>query len=140
MNGWKKLWRAGLGYLLATAALPLAAAAAPAADDMLEPSGKPAVNCVDVQRIRNTDVRDDRTIDFYLRGGEILRNTLPYKCASLGFERAFAYKTSINQLCSVDTITVLRQGGAGIPGPTCGLGPFVPMKKKAVAPKPKPAG
>jgi hypothetical protein len=121
---------------LLTAAAAAHGAEAPAAKDSLVPSGKPAVNCVQLSQIRDTQVRDDQTIDFIMRSGEVLRNTLPYKCSSLGFERAFAYKTSISQLCSVDTITVIRQGGSGIPGPTCGLGPFVPMKK---VPAQKPA-
>jgi hypothetical protein len=89
------------------------------------PAGKP-VDCLNLQDIRETRVRDDRTIDFYANGGKTYRNTLPYKCSGLGFDQAFAYKTSINRLCSVDTITVLQQGGQSR-GPTCGLGSFQPV-------------
>jgi hypothetical protein len=100
----------------------------PAKDaETLVPTGK-TVNCVQTTLIRSTQVRDDKTIDFYMTGGRILRNTLPYACSGLGFERSFLYKVSTAQLCSVDMITVLRQG-IGIPGPTCGLGTFAEMKK-----------
>lgn len=89
------------------------------------PSGKPE-SCVQIQQIRETRVRDDRTIDFYMRGGKVYRNTLPQTCPRLGFERRFSYRTSLNRLCSVDIITVLLltppQRGA-----FCGLGQFQPV-------------
>ena len=90
------------------------------------PGGKP-IDCIYLQDIRETRVRDDSTIDFYLNGGRTYRNTLPYKCSGLGFEQGFAYKTSINRLCAVDTITVIQQGGGLSRGPTCGLGKFQPI-------------
>lgn len=97
--------------------------------DTLVTSGKP-VNCVHLRQIRTTDVRDDRTIDFHMLGGKIYRNTLPYSCPSLGFERRFLYKTSLSQLCSVDIITVLYSTGGGLDrGASCGLGKFQPMEK-----------
>jgi hypothetical protein len=86
----------------------------------------PAVSCVQTSRIRNTVVHDDYTIDFVMDGGDVYRNTLPGRCPGLGFEERFAYQVSTGQLCRVDTITVL-QTGAGR-GPTCGLGPFVPVR------------
>ena len=90
------------------------------------PAGKP-VSCVNLQSIRETRVRDDSTIDFYLNGGKTYRNTLPYKCSGLGFQQAFSYKTSLTRLCSVDLITVIQQGGGPIRGATCGLGQFQPV-------------
>ena len=89
------------------------------------PSGR-AVSCLQTTQIRETRVRDDQTIDFYLRNGRVYRNTLPQSCPQLGFERRFAYRTSINQLCSVDIITVLRLPPTGA-GPSCGLGEFQPV-------------
>lgn len=85
------------------------------------------MNCVHIQRIRSTRVLDDRTIDFELINGSTLRNTLPNSCPSLGFEEAFSYSTSLAQLCSVDIITVLHQGGGQRRGASCGLGPFQPV-------------
>jgi hypothetical protein len=91
-----------------------------------------AVDCVQLRSIRTTNVRDDHTIDFVMNGGKIFRNTLPYNCPSLGFEKRFLYKTSVSQLCSVDIITVLWNNGPGLqPGASCGLGKFQPMEKAA---------
>lgn len=84
-----------------------------------------AQSCVQLNRIREARVVDDRTIDFYLSNREVLRNTLPNSCPQLGFERAFSYSTSLSQLCSVDIITVIIQGGGPSRGASCGLGPFV---------------
>lgn len=89
------------------------------------PSGNP-VNCVPLRQIRETRVRSDQVIDFYMNGRKVYRNELPIACPQLGFEQRFAYRTSIGQLCSVDTITVLV--GTGIQrGVTCGLGNFQPV-------------
>jgi hypothetical protein len=88
--------------------------------------GQP-IDCVRTSMIDRTRVYGDSVIDFHMRDGRVYRNTLPLSCPNLGFEERFAYKTSIGQLCSVDTITVLPTGGS-IPGPTCGLGQFQPVK------------
>jgi hypothetical protein len=88
-------------------------------------------NCVLIQNIRETRVRDDKTIDFYMRGGKVFRNTLPNSCPQLGFERAFSYSTSISQLCNVDIITVFINSGGIRRGASCGLGKFTPIEKPA---------
>jgi hypothetical protein len=98
--------------------------------DNLVPAGK-AVDCVQLNAIRSTEVRDDSTIDFIMNGNKVYRNTLPNSCPSLGFEKRFLYKTSLSQLCSVDIITVLYQAGGLQPGASCGLGKFQPMEKIA---------
>ena len=122
--------------------LPLAVAAAtacgPTRGDLADraalaearPIG-PSVDCISLQRIDYTRVRDDRTIDFYMRGRGVYRNVLPQSCPRLGFEEAFSYKTSLSRLCAVDIITVLDRSGAGIPGPSCGLGRFQPIETSA---------
>ena len=89
------------------------------------PTG-PAINCVNLPQIRETRVRNDRTIDFVMRDGQVYRNTLPQSCPELGFEERFAYATSLSQLCSVDIITVLRSTGLQR-GASCGLGKFQPV-------------
>lgn len=86
------------------------------------------IDCIDTHQIRETIVRDDRTIDFRLTNGRVVRNTLPNRCPQLGFEKAFSYATSINRLCSVDMITVLTRAGGLTPGMTCGLGDFQPVE------------
>ena len=86
-----------------------------------EPLGEPE-NCIQVSRIRNSIGRDDRTIDFWMIDGRIMRSRMPNECPGLAFEDSFLYRTSIDRLCSTDTITVLHADGRR--GATCGLGPF----------------
>lgn len=120
----KLIAAAGLMVLAscAPATAPVAVAAAPA-------SPAPAVaarSCVSLTAISEARVIDDRTIDFHMRNGTVLKNTLPHSCPSLGFEKAFTYATSLSQLCSVDIISVIHQGGGPRIGASCGLGAFVP--------------
>jgi hypothetical protein len=86
------------------------------------PVGEP-VDCIELSRIDSTRVRDDRTIDFRLRGGGVYRNRLPAECPGLAFEESFSYRISTGRLCSVDLIVVNRSGG-GLAGPSCALGAF----------------
>ena len=85
----------------------------------------PPEDCVLRRNVRHTVVLDDRTIDFHLAGGRILRNRLPHACPGLAFDDSFSYRTSLDRLCAVDTITVRTSTG---PGPTCGLGRFQPVE------------
>lgn len=88
----------------------------------------PARDCIPIASLNSSRVHDDYTIDFKA-GSQTYRNTLPNKCPSLGFEKAFTYATSLSQLCSTDIIYVLRQvGGRPERGPGCGLGRFVPVE------------
>lgn len=112
-------------------ALALAACAAPqpprqTAAPAPAPAG-PAASCVDIIRIREARVIDDRTIDFHMNDGRVLRSNLPNSCPSLGFEKAFTYSTSLSKLCSTDIITVIHQGGGPRTGASCGLGQFTPV-------------
>jgi len=85
------------------------------------PLGAP-VDCVETSRIRSHIARDDRTIDFHLTDGTILRNRLPYGCPRLMQTGRFSYRTALPRLCSVDLITLTEVTGAA--GPSCGLGQF----------------
>lgn len=94
-----------------------------------QPVGDP-VDCITLSQIRSSNVVDDRTIDFHMTGGRVYRNTLPYSCPSLASEERFSYRTSVNQLCSVDTIRVLQSFGSGLQeGAGCGLGKFQPVEE-----------
>ena len=87
-------------------------------------------SCVTISQIRSTKVIDSRTIDFRMAGGKTYRNTLPQSCPGLKFEERFSYRTSINQLCSVDIVHVLHdQGGRLYEGAGCGLGKFQEIEK-----------
>jgi hypothetical protein len=104
-----------------------AAGGATATASGVQPAGPP-VDCLSLPTISESRVVDDSTIDFYTgAGGTVYRNHLPNSCPQLGFERAFSYSTSLSQLCSVDTITVISQGGGVRRGATCGLGQFQPV-------------
>ena len=118
--------------LVIASGIPLAACAVEEVEEpdvIAAPAAVPigeAVDCVQISRIESTEVHGNRIIDFEMLGGTIYRNVLPFECPGLGFEERFGYETTIGRLCDVDTITVLRTGG--INGPTCGLGPFIPVR------------
>jgi hypothetical protein len=110
--------------------LALAAiAASPAADRNKAPDatpiGKPA-ECIPLNQIEQSHVRNDSVIDFEMAGGKVYRNTLPDPCPELGFEQRFGYATSLDELCSTDIITVLHDPPAPR-GASCGLGQFQPV-------------
>ncbi|MDB5667616.1 MAG: hypothetical protein JWL74_566 [Alphaproteobacteria bacterium] len=81
----------------------------------------PPVSFVEKARIAAVAVRDDRTIDFSLDDGGLMRNRLPQVCQSLNGSR-FIYRSSTDRLCSTDTITLVRADGSA--GASCGLGSF----------------
>ncbi len=115
--------------LLATALVLLVAAPAVARDSKIPeavPDGKP-VSCLSESDVDHTSVRSDSIIDFYTRDGKVYRNTLPSSCPQLGFEQRYLHESPIDQICSVDTITVLTEPGLSR-GATCGLGQFQPVK------------
>jgi hypothetical protein len=92
------------------------------------PVGEP-VDCIELTRIDRTDVRDNRTIDFHMRGREVYRNRLRHECPGLAFEESFTYRPSTGRLCSVDLIAVNSR--TGIAGPTCALGSFQRIETSA---------
>lgn len=93
-----------------------------------------AQSCIPRSQVRQSQVRSDTVIDFEMRNGKVYRVTMPTRCPGLGLERAFAFETSIDQMCGADIIYVLMNIG-GVPqrGAGCGLAPFVPIEyeKKA---------
>jgi len=83
--------------------------------------------CIQTYLIDHTEVLDDNTILFYMRGREVWKNSLPYRCFGLKSSGGFQYETSINQICSnLQTIRVIEQGGGPRLGATCMLGAFTP--------------
>jgi len=101
----------------------------PALDELLS-DGE---NCLLLTLIDRTEVLDKRSILFYTRGGDICLNRLPHDCPGLRGDKAFMYRTSLNKLCNVDTITVLDSIGFGYSrGASCGLGKFHPVSEEMV--------
>mgnify|MGYP005846250155 CR=1 FL=1 len=84
-------------------------------------------NCLSLARIDRSDVIDDQTIIFEMKGKDYYVNRLPYRCPQLGFEESFSYATSLTQLCNTDIITVITSTGRGA---SCGLGMFEKIEKK----------
>jgi len=85
-------------------------------------------DCIATNRIRGTDVVDDRTILFAMRGGQHYTNILERECPGLERHKRFMHETTGGRLCDIDTITVLEQWtGRLTPGFTCRLGQFHPI-------------
>jgi hypothetical protein len=105
----------------------------PAAADVAELGAEPS-RCVSTSRIDRTDIIDDQTIVFELRGGAVLVNSLPRRCPGLARADRFMYEIRNSRLCDTDTITVLEQFGTRLSrGFTCRLGKYYPSNKDAVA-------
>ncbi len=103
-------------------AIDIDAVASAATVDDVDREGE---RCINTSRIRNTHVVDDKTILFYMRGGDIYRNTLRFACPGLKRENRFSYKVTANRLCGVDSIRVLENfGGSFTFGMSCGLTQF----------------
>ena len=87
--------------------------------------------CITTRSIRNTDVIDDYTILFEMRGGDYYVNNLRNRCIGLEREGRFSYRTSTGRLCSVSIVDVLRQfGGTLERGASCSLGEFYPITEE----------
>jgi hypothetical protein len=107
--------------------LPYASAPAQGLDD------GDAVRCIGLQRIDHTEVIDDSTIAFFMKGRDIYVNHLARECPGLAREKRFSYRSATGNLCSVDTITVLDNLGFGLrAGATCGLGMFIPTSEEQI--------
>jgi|HubBroStandDraft_1064217.scaffolds.fasta_scaffold00026_7 hypothetical protein len=90
-----------------------------AAADPAEPAGKV---CLQIVRIGQTKILDDRTILFKMRDGQVWKNTLPFPCVGLKVENGFSYESRTDDICSnLQSIRVLRQGSV------CLLGAFTPF-------------
>ncbi|MEZ5559822.1 MAG: DUF6491 family protein [Pseudomonadales bacterium] len=97
---------------------------ASAAEMSVEPE-----RCIQLSRVKTTEILGNRQILFELQNGRHYLNTLPYPCPGMRRGTTLLYRTSLDQLCSVDVVTVLETGGGGgfWPGASCGLGTFEPV-------------
>ena len=85
-----------------------------------------STNCIDLRRVRRTEVVDDKNILFHMNGNVVYHNILPRQCSGLAREDRFSYEVSIGRLCRLDSIAVLYDSGTGglREGNRCGLGMF----------------
>jgi hypothetical protein len=132
MNGSKRV------YLRFSAlALPwlLAGSTGSRADDDATFNRTPR-DCVITQSIARTDILDDQTIIFYMRGKNVAyRNYLPQKCPGLKRWDRFSYQVTAGRLCNIDLITVLETSIRGVGfdrGFTCRLGDFHPLSPEDI--------
>lgn len=116
---------------LLAATLGLSVAAVPQAQDdegELQERNMDAVQCVRTVDIDRIDIVNDETLIFRMRGNEVYRNDLPYRCPGLRSNDTLMYRSSVGRLCNVDVVTVLYNRGFGFsPGASCGLGMFEPI-------------
>ncbi len=106
----------------ALAALTLGAAqTASAAGDA--PAKQRAI-CLNSMQIDHTEIRDNKTILFYMHGGKVWKNTLTSPCPGLRFD-GFAYSPVPNgDICeNVQIIKALNSGSV------CSLGAFEPYTR-----------
>lgn len=104
---------------------PETVAAAEANADYLD---RTPVRCVTLPRVRDTEVIDDRTILFSLRGGDHYLNVMDQTCFGLESSRRFILESRTSRLCSSDLIQPFRQFGSTIaPGIFCRIGEFHPL-------------
>jgi hypothetical protein len=82
--------------------------------------------CLDVVRIKETRILDDRTILFETLGGAIYISRLPAPCNGLRIAGGFSYATAISKLCKQEIIKVVEPGSAL--GSSCGMGEFIRVK------------
>jgi len=89
--------------------------------------------CLSLQRIRRSEVIDDQTIVFHLRGGDIYVNNLPRRCPGLERNERFMYELHTSRLCSIDMITVIEGFGASRSrGFNCRIGEFYPISEEVL--------
>ena len=110
----------GIIILILTVFLTGFAFAGVSSDKPDQPKAENSKRCIELSRLKELDVVDNQTILFRMDGNKIYKNTLPYPCPMLAFERGIAYRVSMNRLCNLDVITVLDYGS------TCGLSMFEP--------------
>ena len=114
--------------LLAVTAMLLGGSIAWAQEPEYEGHDDAGVHCLKLSSIRQSEIINNRHILFHLPGGKTYVNVLPRACPGLTRQTAFMYRTSLNELCDLDMITVLDDIGFGLtPGVSCGLGRFYPV-------------
>ena len=116
----------GAGLLVASLSVSATAGGLPDRLKSYELEGT-SKTCVHTRSIKRTTALDDRNILFEMNGKKKYLNRLRGRCARLGMQDSFAYKTIGGQLCRGEIITVLHDGD---PGGSCSLGSFELLEKK----------
>ena len=115
--------------LISLAALLVTAACATADQHVAAGEALPegARSCLSLRSVDRIEIVDEHHILFYMRDGSIYNNHLSRRCPALRRNDTIMYRTTLNQLCSIDMFTVLNNVGGGfMPGATCSFGQFHP--------------
>lgn len=80
--------------------------------------------CIPMSQIQRIEVLDDQTLRFHMSAGQDYINSLPSKCSGLK-DNTLLHKTSTNDYCDLDTISVV-DANLGAKLGTCALGKFSP--------------
>jgi hypothetical protein len=113
--------------LIALPLLFLATTAMASSDSAAEQvsSEETVKDCIWIPRIDRFRIVDEQNLLVYMRGKEIYLNEMNHRCPGMRPNKAIMYRTTLRQLCAIDTITVLDNHGFGFHrGATCGLGKF----------------
>jgi hypothetical protein len=118
--------KAFLGAALLTAAVGVYAAEAPGSDtDAVDSLEARPVHCLQLIRIKESEILDSNHIVFHMINGDTYVNTLPHACPGLRKNEPYMLRTSQSRICDLDIITMLHPNGWGfMPGASCGLGDF----------------
>ena len=101
--------------------------------DSVSEAAPEAEFCLSLIRIDDSKILDSRHMLFTTTDKRMYLNTLPKKCGNMGPGDTYTFRTSINQLCQGDVITMLHPGGRDfIPGASCVLSMFEPMTQEQV--------
>ena len=97
----------------------------------IEAFDREPVRCIMPSRIDRTEVIDERTVIFHMRGSDTYVNRLTNDCPRLVREKRLSYDVRMNRLCNVDSIYVLEWWGTSLRrGMSCGLGQFYPITEE----------
>ena len=83
--------------------------------------------CIPTSSIDHTEIPDNSTILFHMKGGKVWKNSLNSPCFNLKFQGSFQYTTDYDEICAnQQTIRVLQPGAGMRLGAACMLGEFSP--------------
>jgi len=121
------------GVLLAAAVAAHGADEATSESAPADSSDARPVHCLDLVRIKETDILDNRHIVFHMVNGDMYLNTLPHACPGLRKNEPYMLRTSQSRICDLDIITMLHPNGWGfMPGASCGLGDYEKVTQEQV--------
>ena len=91
-------------------------------------------DCIRLSRLRDTEIIDESTILFYMRGGRVYRNVMERGCPGLNPRRILAFTApsvaSSGRLCRSNTLQHFGRLDSFDPGAFCRVGLFHPITRE----------